>query len=144
MQSSPYILKTRLFPICFKTTATNCEYMTNPDKFRHSGENLRLSSPNNSFLLSAAAGPGPATRELPLCSSLLAYSGVQMVVRRLQPRSYTGWTANHLHTRDFQDLVTWWLALVIRRFTCRQCQESKTGREDACARIRFLCVPGPR
>jgi len=27
------------------------------------GENLRLSSPNNSFLLSAAAGPGPATRE---------------------------------------------------------------------------------
>merc|ERR1719357_747469 len=27
------------------------------------GENLRLSSPNNSFLLSAAAGPGPATKE---------------------------------------------------------------------------------
>ena len=63
MQPSQNILKTRLFPICFKTTTINCEYMTNPDKFRQSGENLRLSSPNNSFLLSAAVGPGPATRE---------------------------------------------------------------------------------
>ena len=31
MQPSQNILKTRFFPICFKTTPINCEYMTNSD-----------------------------------------------------------------------------------------------------------------
>ena len=75
--------------------------------------------------------PGPARWDpgpvLPSC-----LSQVSRWLRWLQPPATSWSTAKCLQTRDFQDLLTGWLALVIRRFAAHHWQGSKTWPEYAC------------
>ena len=79
----------------------------------------------------AVSLPGPARWDpgpvLPSC-----LSQVSRWLRWLQPPATSWSTAKCLQTRDFQDLLTGWLALVIRRFAAHHWQGSKTWPEYAC------------